>query len=274
MSGFGCELSVWSAYYIDLSPEDAILELKKNGIYATELSDEHGYMLLQRGNPVQVGREFRAFLAKENFTVTQGHLYLKVKLVSDDMAVDALESWLRLYEAIGIKNAVLHADIISGESEISEEERISRNREKLIELYERTKDLKIRIAMENVSALPTIDGLLKLIEPLDEARFGICLDTGHLNYSVFPDQTAFIKKAGKRLIALHIADNEGKTDQHMMPFGRGNVDFVSVVRALREIGYEGLFNLEIPGERTAPMLILGAKLRYIREVYEYLMNVE
>jgi len=274
MAGFKPELSVWSAYYIDLSPEDAVLELKKNGIYATELSDEHGYMLLQRGDAAEVGRAFREFLEKENFTVTQGHLFLKVKLVSDETAVDELEKWLRLYDAIGIKNAVLHADRIMDEPELPMEERILRNREKLIRLYERTKELKIRIAMENVSAMTDIDSILTLIEPLDEARFGVCLDTGHLNFSDSPDQTAFIRKAGKRLIALHIADNEGKTDQHMMPFGKGNVDFEAVVRALREVGYSGLFNLEIPGERHAPMPVLGAKLRYIREVYEYLMNVE
>ena len=268
------ELSVWSAYYVDLSPEDAILELKKNGICASELSDEHGYMLLQRGDPEKAGKEFHAFLEKENFTVTQGHLFLRVKLVTDETAVDTLEKWLRLYEAIGIENAVLHADMIAGDEEISRKERIDRNREKLIRLYERTADLKIRIAMENISAMPDIDSLLELIEPLDASRFGVCLDTGHLNFSKSPDQAQFIRKAGKRLCALHIADNEGKTDQHMMPFGRGNVDFETVVSEIGKVGYSGLFNLEIPGERMAPMPVLAAKLRYIREVYNYLFSIE
>ncbi len=46
----------------------------------------------------------------------------------------------------------------------------------------------------------------------------------------------------------------------MMPFGKGNVNFAEVVKALREIDYEGLFNLEIPGERLAPLEVQGYKL--------------
>ena len=34
------KLSMWSAYYIDLSPEEAVLELEKNGYAYSELSDE------------------------------------------------------------------------------------------------------------------------------------------------------------------------------------------------------------------------------------------
>ena len=55
-------LSVWTAYYVDLSPEDAVLEMKKNGILCSELSDEHGLMLLERGEPAETGAQFRAFL--------------------------------------------------------------------------------------------------------------------------------------------------------------------------------------------------------------------
>jgi len=47
-----------------------------------------------------------------------------------------------------------------------------------------------------------------------------------------------------------------------------------VIHALREVGYEGLFNLEIPGERLAPLDIRGYKLEYIRKCYEYMMNME
>lgn len=265
-------LAVWTAYYVDLSPEDAVREFKKHGIYAAELSDEHGEMLLKRGDAAETGAAFRKFLEEENFTVTQGHLFLRVRLVSDETSVEVLEKWLRLYDAIGIKNAVLHADAIHYGADMTFEERVLRNREKLSALYERTRDLKIRICMENLSAFPDADALLSLIEPLDSERFGICLDTGHLNLAKNKNQAEFILKAGKYLKALHIADNEGERDQHMMPFGKGNVDFVSVIGALREVGYEGLFNLEIPGERIAPMEILGAKLKYIRDVYEYLVS--
>lgn len=42
------KFSIWSSYWIDLSPEEAVLEMEKCGIEYSELSDEHGLTLLQR----------------------------------------------------------------------------------------------------------------------------------------------------------------------------------------------------------------------------------
>ena len=266
------KLSVWSAYYIDLSPEDAVLELKKHGVVCSELSDEHGLMLLQRGEPREVGAQFKAFLEKENFTMTQGHLWLKVRICTIPDAVPQLMKWLELYEAIGVENAVLHCDGMHEHKELSHDEIYARNVEVLRQIQELSKGMKIRICLENLGGIcRDADSLVNIVDQLDPDRFGICLDTGHLNMCD-QSQEEFIRKAGHRLHALHIADNEGERDQHMMPFGRGNVDFFKVVAALREVDYHGLFNLEIPGERMAPLPVLGCKLEYIRKCYDYLMK--
>lgn len=267
-------LSVWTSYYVDLSPEDALLELKKHGINSTELSDEHGLMLLRRGDPVSVGAAFRAFAEKIGMEVSQGHLWLSCRICTMPDAVEILRDWLVLYDAIGIKNAVLHCDSLATEGEYASEEISARNLEKLLEIQPTVKKLGLRVCLENLTrCCRSADDINWLIDRLDEDCFGICLDTGHLNLCE-QSQRDFIMKAGRRLHALHIADNEGKADQHMMPYGKGNVDFGCVIRALREVGYNGLFNLEIPGERLAPLEILGYKLEYIRKCYEYLMNIE
>ncbi len=57
-------------------------------------------------------------------------------------------------------------------------------------------------------------------------------------------------------------------DKHMMPYGRGNIDFDEVMKALAQVGYTGLFNLEIPGEFNAPLEIRMAKLKYIKYLCE------
>lgn len=268
------ELSIWSAYYIDLSPEEAVLEMKKQGLTASELSDEHGEALLYRGDPAQVGAQFKEFLKEQNFTMPQGHLWLKCKICSTEEAIDQLLPWLDLYDAIGVKNAVLHLDGIASEPELTMEERYARNLAKLkvAEAHIKDRGLGIRICLENLGGIAqTAEELCEVVDQLDPDHFGICLDTGHLNLTD-KDQRRFILAAGKRLHALHIADNEGERDQHMMPFGKGNVDFGEVVQALREIDYEGLFNLEIPGERLAPLEVRGYKIEYIQKCYEYLMN--
>ena len=268
------ELAIWSAYYVEMSPEEAVLEMKKHGLSTSELSDEHGEMLLHRGDPTEVGHAFKAFLAEQNFAMPQGHLWLKCKICSTEEAIGQLLPWLDLYDAIGVKNAVLHLDSIAAEPELSMEERYARNLAKLkiAETYIKDRGLGICICLENLSAIAqTAEELCSVVDQLDPDHFGICLDTGHLNLND-KDQRRFILTAGKRLKALHIADNEGERDQHMMPFGKGNVNFAEVVKALREIDYEGLFNLEIPGERLAPLEVQGYKIEYIRKCYEYLMS--
>lgn len=271
------KLSVWTSYYVDMSPEDAVLELKRNGLSCAELSDEHGKMLLDRGDDAEaIGRQFKQFLEKEEFAMPQGHLWLRCKICSEPDAVEILKDWLVMYDAIGVKNAVLHTDAIAGEEGLSLEERCARNIEQLrkLEAFIKEKSLSIKICLENLGGLTrNIDILLYLLEQLDTECFGICLDTGHLNITDKGKQREFILKAGKHLCALHIADNEGQTDQHMMPFGRGNVEFAEIMQALKEIGYTGLFNLEIPGERLAPMEVRGYKIEYIRKCYKYLMGL-
>ena len=275
------KLSIWSYYYHDLSPEDTVERFIKNGIYSFELSDEHGLQLLKRDpNFIKTGKEFSKFINERNFEVSQGHLYLRAKICSDDSAVETLYDWIDLYEAIGIKNMVLHCDNLIGTS-FTREEKIEKNIEKLQLLADYIKNKDVTICLENPGESGinkselvngNVDDILYIINHLNSDKFGICLDTGHLNIT-YKNQLEFILKAGNKLKALHIADNEGLTDQHLMPFTKGNVKFAEVVAALKEINYKGIFNLEIPGENRIPIELRDAKIEYIKACYDYLMNL-
>ncbi len=276
------ELSIWSQYYYELKAEESVERLIKNGIFASELSDEHGAELLARDEDfIKTGKEFKKFLDDRNFNMSQGHLWLRIRICENEEAVPKLLNWIDMYEVIGIKNMVLHCDPFL-DQKLPKEERARQNVEKLKIVAEHIKDKDITICLENLRLhYPeepdlvdrTADDLLDIIQRIGSDRFGICLDTGHLNMTD-KNPREFILKAGKKLKALHIADNEEKEDQHLMPFTRGTVDFVEVVKALREVGYEGLFNLEIPGEiiRT-PIELRDEKIKYIKASYDYLMNI-
>lgn len=265
------KLSMWTAYFVEMSPEDAVKELKNNGYDYCELSDEHGAMLLERGDAKTVGAEFKKYCDEISMTVLQGHLFLKVRLCDESTpVVDILKNWLDLFLAIGIKSAVLHCDAMQ-DSGLSAEEIKEKNLAVIMQLTDYLKGTDLTICLENLCAIcKNADELMWFIDKANSENLGVCLDTGHLNIAGYPDQAAFIRRAGKHLKALHIADNEGKTDQHMLPFGRGNVDFVAVTDALKEIGYDRLFNYEVPGERLCPLELGRAKLRYAKEIFEYL----
>ena len=274
------KLSIWSSYYMELKIEDAIKRFVNNGIYCTELSDEHGFELLSRNDDVlETAKNFANFLKEYNFEISQGHLWLKIKICADDTALEKLFRWIDMYEEIGIKNMVLHCDNLS-ETNLSREEKIEKNIEKLQILAEYIKNKEITVCLENLRPHSpeetelvdrSADDLLYIIERIGSSKFGICLDTGHLNLTD-KNQREFILKAGDKLKALHIADNDGNTDQHLMPFNRGTVDFPEIIKALKEIKYNGIFNLEIPGEKSIPLELRDAKIEYIKAFYQYLMK--
>ena len=270
------KLSVWTSYYIELSPEEAISELKKHGINYTELSDEHGEMLLKRGDAKEVGKKFGEYAKGIGMEISQGHLWLRCRICTIENAVDILMNWIDLYEAIGVKNAVLHCDVLGDRPELTEDQKYEENIRVLGIVAERLKGRKIKICLENLLGFTeSSSDILRIVNALDSENFGVCLDTGHLNIArhkgLKETQREFMLNAGKHLSALHIADNEGERDQHMMPFGRGNVDFREVMTTALEIGYDGLFNYEIPGESHGkPIEVKGYKLDYVKRCFEYM----
>ena len=282
-------LSFWSSYFRELPFEEAVESFMQHDIHAVELSSEHGKELMGRdGDYLKTAKQIRAFLHKKSFTVTQGHLPLHFKIATDrEKALPEVLRYIDFYEAIGVKNLVLHCDRLYAFPEMGKAERFHENIISLSVIAEHIKNKDIYICLENLrqpNAYPAreplplghAEDLLKLIEATGSDRFAICLDTGHLNLVADPDQAHFIRTAGKHLRALHIADNQNldNLDEHLMPFGRGKVDFFAVVKALREIDYEGMFNFEVPGESQCPIPIRHAKLEYIKCCYDYLMTAE
>ncbi len=74
-----------------------------------------------------------------------------------------------------------------------------------------------------------------------------CVDTGHTNVAVgggcLPVED-YIRYFGNRVKMLHMHDNNGFSDQHLMP-PYGNINWPEVFNALDDIGYDGYYNYEI-----------------------------
>ncbi len=268
------ELCMTTCHYNELSPEEAVKRFVKKDWRYMELSSEHGGTLLERGNPETSGREFLRFLKDTGAFIPQGHLWLKcdIAVTNQDEVIDSLKKWIDLYLAAGIKNAVLHAggrELLENGCEV---ERIDELRLKgFTEIADHIKGTDMVICIENTNVLRDADGIIDLIKRVGSDRLGICLDTGHQN-RFGGSQAEFIHKAKPYLKALHINDNEGVHDQHMMPYGKGTVDWNEVVTALKEINYQGVFNLEIPGEKRCPFSVRDAKLDYLKTVLTLMLE--
>ena len=268
------DFSVWSNYLWGLEPERRIDTFLAHGFNRSEFSDEDGALILERGG--NAAKQLRSYADSVGFSYPQGHLYLRVDICADG-SVDTLKRWLDMFNTLGIRSAVLHA---AGGRELEAERRFEKRVGTIRELSEYIDGSGMTICLENLMEeyCPRTSGELNaLIDAAGGKNLGICLDTGHLNVvnnrGVNESQSDFISAAGARLKALHIADNDGSSDMHLMPYGRGRIDWQSVMTALAEVGYDRLYNLEIPGESRAPLEVRELKLDYIKRMCEYLLSI-
>ncbi len=262
------QISMWSSYLHEFSPEEMVQTFVQHGWECTELSTEHGWQLLDRGDPVRVGRKFRKFAENQGFTFPQGHFYLKADIAHPDEkkraeVMDDLKRWCELFAALDIKAGVLHP---GSRTTGAEPEMI--NIKSLEKLSGFVRGGPTTICLENGGS---VDRLLRLVNSVSGNELGICLDTGHLNV-VGGNCADFVRRAGEKLKALHITDSIGKHDDHILPHGAGTVNWEEFMAALYEIGYEGIFNFEVPRENHCPMKIRLAKLDYARKLGELMVD--
>ena len=81
--------------------------------------------------------------------------------------------------------------------------------------------------------------------------FRVCIDTGHCNFCSEDPATAVRLVGGEMLGSLHVHDNNGHADQHLIP-GNGTINWESFSDALREVGYKGTFSFETGVPRDIP----------------------
>ncbi|MBE6934367.1 MAG: sugar phosphate isomerase/epimerase [Ruminococcaceae bacterium] len=133
---------------------------------------------------------------------------------------------------------------------------MQRNVEMYHELLPFAKEYGVKIATENMwdwnlkedHAFPTNcsrhDDFLAHIEAVNDPDFVACVDLGHAEMDGL-DTSAdlMIRTLGKHVQALHIHDIDGHNDNHQIPFSL-NIDYGPILKALKDVGYNGYFTLE------------------------------
>ena len=142
-----------------------------------------------------------------------------------------------------------------------------------MELLERQKE-PIVIAIENMetgSGICAAEDLMEIADALHPCA-GICLDTGHAHIAG-EDIPAFINRTGSLLIGTHIADNNGKEDQHLLP-GFGTIRWEDVMKAFRTSGYRGFLNFECMFfSRNMPQLLSSEIARLSLMIGDWLLSL-
>ena len=105
----------------------------------------------------------------------------------------------------------------------------------------------------------------ELIKDLD-SRIGICLDLGH-TVRWGKNSAEQLIKYQKRIFDIHIKDlDSAESKAKDIEMGRGCMDYVAIVDALRKIGYKGVVSLEYEKDPDNPYAGVTESLGYFRGV--------
>jgi sugar phosphate isomerase/epimerase len=103
------------------------------------------------------------------------------------------------------------------------------------------KHYSVQVALENMHG-DNWEMLEVLLPEYDPEFLGVCFDSGHANLS--GHNFEHLERLKDRLIAVHLHDNDGLTDQHKIPF-TGTVDWNALASIIAFSAYKGCVNLEV-----------------------------
>ena len=103
----------------------------------------------------------------------------------------------------------------------------------------------INIALENTG---TAEHIHYIFNNIPSEKLGFCFDSGH---QVFTPDIDFLELFGNRLMAMHLNDNDGKEDLHLLPFD-GIVDWKKTTHQLKCIQYKGAIAFEVSEDKYTP----------------------
>lgn len=135
----------------------------------------------------------------------------------------------------------------------SREDGLARLKESLWEIAQFAARLGIQVAIEpadryETDLLNTCRETLDLIRETGIDNLGVLLDNGHAQV-VGESAVEAIEMLGDRLYHVHVDDNNGERDQHLVP-GDGTFTFPPLIEALRSAGYSGFLCAELSWDYT------------------------
>jgi sugar phosphate isomerase/epimerase len=172
-------------------------------------------------------------------------------------AMTEVERALQIARRIPLKVLVIHLGWPRTQTRFGGTNRDAARRsvEELVLLAE---PLGVRIAIEVIpNDLSRAGSLVHLIEEdLESAEAGICLDFGHANLD--GDLVDAIEVVSGHLASIHVHDNLGRADDHLMPF-EGTIDWPAALTAVQKVGYDGPMIFEITGRGSTKETLARAR---------------
>jgi len=247
------ELGLSTFLFEDYELRSKLSLLKDEGINYIEAKPKEGHFNYQ--DPKYLD-EMSKELKRNNIKVVSMHM------PRNGVDISLIEEYDRVWSIREVEKTALALLRLGGEilvvhpgSKIKDEKTRKARREKseqsLEEILKFCEHWGIKIALENTLPGKTGDNILEILEivkKFDSKSLGICLDTGHCNITAnlynHSGVVECLPEIKDYLCHLHIHDNLGIEDEHILPF-KGNINWREFISVLKKIKYKGFFMMEI-----------------------------
>ncbi len=178
--------------------------------------------------------------------------------------------------ALGCKNFVLHPFMPNTTDDRGKErETLEVNLRMVRAICDAAKQVGVTVCLENMPmpqfSIGSVRQILECVEAVGADNLKCCLDTGHVTMFGTAPADAVRMIGRDRLAVLHIHDNDGERDWHMLPF-RGIIDWDDFCKALAEIGFAGTLSLEC-GPANVPEGHLDSELLALHGIAQRLAGM-
>lgn len=271
---------------------DSIKLLKKAGFQAVDLNFADALAVdseLAQDNWMEWVEEVKSTLDSLGMVATQSHGTLcdftDENLDNRPYREMMSERAIIASGMLGIPWVILHAGNLMGDpySDRSKQANLDYFRKQLA----LAKKHHTGIAIENLFDTFTSDnrrtvrrycgGVHELVDLVDTLALksnnvGVCWDFGHANQMGL-DPYQCLTYVGSRLKTIHVNDNYGVLDEHLLPFN-GTVDWYGAMKALKEINYQGDFSYETHRyTQNMPDELVEDALRFSVKLAQHLIGV-
>ena len=200
----------------------------------------------------------RALIESHSLTVSQAHAPWRTPV--QDATPEGRAFWTEAMKksifgthVLGCHRFIVHPLMPYLDTEKNPEEVWALNEIFFADLADYAKEYGVTVCVENLPfpkyPLTTVEQVCEIVDKLKRDNLKVCLDTGHAAIFFGKNVADAVRYIGERLEAVHIHDNMGKEDEHLIP-GQGIIDWDGFAEALKEIGYGGVASLETSAKNT------------------------
>lgn len=179
-----------------------------------------------------------------------------------ELALKELERCMKVFSDLGVNRMNVHPHLRAPLHD--EDWVIAHNTDTIARLSDLSSELGITILIENMPAFSRVAQMKPLMETIPEAR--LLLDVGHANLDTpYNRSEELLANFGHRLGHVHVSDNKGGHDDLHLPLGVGSINWLHIVRLIKNTGYDDTITIEVFGDDDDYLTMSLRKIKYFWE---------